>query len=107
MEKKESGSSPRVKRIDARKLFTTPLTARERRELETLAKRGGTAIDYSDAPSATGKEKILVGHFYRPVKKLVSLRIDADVLDWYKSKGDGYQTRINNALRREAGLAGR
>jgi uncharacterized protein (DUF4415 family) len=107
MNKKKSESSPRVKRIDARKLFTTPLTARERRELETLAKRGGASIDYSDAPSATGKENVLVGHFYRPVKKLVSLRIDADVLNWYKAQGDGYQTRIKNTLRREAGLAGR
>lgn len=96
-----------MKRIDARKLFTSPLNARERRELETLAGRGGASIDYTDAPSATGKEKVLIGRFYRPVKKLVSLRIDADVLNWYKSQGEGYQTRINNALRREAGLAGR
>src|SRR6267154_3780879 len=34
-----------------------------------------------------------------PPKRLVSLRIDADVLDWFKSKGAGYQTRINSVLR--------
>jgi len=34
-----------------------------------------------------------------PAKRSVSLRIDADVLDWFKSKGAGYQTRINSVLR--------
>ena len=34
-----------------------------------------------------------------PVKVAVSIKIDADVLSWYKSKGKGYQTRINKALR--------
>jgi len=34
-----------------------------------------------------------------PVKVPLSIKIDADVLAWYKSKGKGYQTRINKALR--------
>jgi uncharacterized protein (DUF4415 family) len=34
-----------------------------------------------------------------PPKALVSLRIDQDVLEWFKSKGSGYQTRINAVLR--------
>lgn len=34
-----------------------------------------------------------------PVKVSLSIKIDADVLAWYKSKGSGYQTRINKALR--------
>jgi len=32
-------------------------------------------------------------------KKAVSLRLDADVLDWFKHQGRGYQTRINAVLR--------
>ncbi len=32
-------------------------------------------------------------------KRLVSLRIDADVLDWFQSGGKGYQTRMNAVLR--------
>ena len=32
-------------------------------------------------------------------KASISLRVDADVLDWFKSKGPGYQTRINAVLR--------
>lgn len=34
-----------------------------------------------------------------PPKASVSLRIDADVLEWFKSQGSGYQTRINAVLR--------
>ena len=34
-----------------------------------------------------------------PVKIPLSIKIDADVLAWFKSKGKGYQTRINTALR--------
>jgi uncharacterized protein (DUF4415 family) len=34
-----------------------------------------------------------------PPKKAVNLRIDADVLDWFRHTGKGYQTRINNVLR--------
>jgi uncharacterized protein (DUF4415 family) len=36
---------------------------------------------------------------YKPIKKPVTLRLDADVLDWFKKQGHGYQTRINRALR--------
>jgi uncharacterized protein (DUF4415 family) len=36
---------------------------------------------------------------YKPIKKPVTLRLDADVLDWLKKRGRGYQTRINRALR--------
>ena len=34
-----------------------------------------------------------------PFKKHINIRIDADVLDWFKATGRGYQTRINNVLR--------
>jgi uncharacterized protein (DUF4415 family) len=40
-----------------------------------------------------------VGSLYRPIKKAVTLRLDADVLAWFKKPGRGYQTRINRALR--------
>jgi len=36
---------------------------------------------------------------YRPLKKPVTLRLDADVLAWFKKEGRRYQTRINRALR--------
>ena len=34
-----------------------------------------------------------------PVKVSLSIKLDADVLAWFKSQGKGYQTRINKALR--------
>lgn len=37
--------------------------------------------------------------FYRPLKKPVTLRLDADVIAWFKKDGRRYQTRINAALR--------
>ena len=39
------------------------------------------------------------GLFYRPVKKQLTVRIDADVLEWLKSQGKGYQRRLNAILR--------
>jgi len=37
---------------------------------------------------------------YRPVKKPVTLRLDAELLAWFQRAGRGYQTRINRALRK-------
>jgi uncharacterized protein (DUF4415 family) len=36
----------------------------------------------------------------RPRKRRISLRVDVEVVEWFKSKGPGYQTRINRILRR-------
>jgi len=36
----------------------------------------------------------------RPRKRRISLRVDSEVVDWFRSKGPGYQTRINQILRR-------
>jgi uncharacterized protein (DUF4415 family) len=41
-----------------------------------------------------------VGNLYKPIKQPVTLRLDADVLAWFKKQGRGYQTRINRALRK-------
>ncbi len=40
-------------------------------------------------------------------KKLLSLRLDADVVDWFKRQGPGYQTRINAVLRAFVNQAGK
>ena len=50
------------------------------------------------------------GLFYRPVKQQLTLRLDADVVAWFKARGkqgDGYQTRINRALREYVGQQSR
>jgi uncharacterized protein (DUF4415 family) len=57
-------------------------------------RRDNTPIDYSDIPELSG------GFFTKaPVKKQLTIRLDADVLDWLKRHGRGYQTRINRILR--------
>ena len=50
-----------------------------------------------------------IADFYRPLKKPVTLRLDADVIAWFKKDGRRYQTRINLALRKvmERELKGR
>ncbi len=59
-------------------------------------------IDFSDAPEAElPPPEVQVGRFYRPIKQLVSLRVDADVLAWFRSRGKRYQTYMNEVLRRE------
>jgi len=79
----------------------TPLTAKQRRELEALAKMPDSEIDYSDIPPITEDawKNAVRGRLYRPVKQAVSLRLDADVIAWLKKDGDGYQTRANRVLR--------
>jgi uncharacterized protein (DUF4415 family) len=52
-----------------------------------------------DAPEVLDWSGAVRGRFYKPVKKLKSLRIDADVLAFFEAQGPGYQTRINEVLR--------
>ncbi|MBR0477349.1 MAG: BrnA antitoxin family protein [Treponema sp.] len=40
--------------------------------------------------------------FYKPTKTEVHIRIDTDVLEWFKRQGKGYQTKINAVLRAHA-----
>ncbi|HEY6232296.1 MAG TPA: BrnA antitoxin family protein [Pyrinomonadaceae bacterium] len=60
-------------------------------------------IDLSDNPEATPEmfaRAVLRRNFkVIPRKKQLTLRIDSDVVDWYKLQGRGYQTRINSLLR--------
>lgn len=64
-----------------------------------LAEMDDKEIDTSDIPE-------LDDAFFQqaelkvPPKQPVTLRLDADILMWFKSQGSGYQTRINQLLRR-------
>ncbi|HZY61955.1 MAG TPA: BrnA antitoxin family protein [Edaphobacter sp.] len=79
----------------------TPLTAKQKREIEILRKMKDDEIDTSDIPELPPDawKDAVHGRFYRPVKKAVSLRLDADVIAWLKKDGEGYQTRANRILR--------
>ena len=70
-------------------------------ELAVLNQKSTEQLDYSDIPATSlvdwqGAER---GKFYHPTKQQVTVRIDSDVLDWLKSDGAGYQSRLNQILR--------
>jgi uncharacterized protein (DUF4415 family) len=81
-----------------------PMTDARFEELKALAARPDSEIDLSDAPELTDEQwKNAIRHrgFYRPVKQQITARLDSDVLHWLKSQGKGYQSRMNEILRRE------
>ena len=76
-----------------------PLSPELLAQLKVLEAMPDEAIDVSDMPEVNDWSGAVRGKFYRPVKQPYSLRLDVDVVAWFKSEGDGYQTRINAALR--------
>ncbi len=74
-------------------------TEKQSEELAALAALPDDEIDTSDIPEVVDWEKAVVGRFYRPIKQAVTIRLDADVLDWLKKGGKGYQTKVNKILR--------
>ena len=72
---------------------------KEIRALDTLPE---DQIDTTDAPEILDWSDARRGVFYRPVKQQITLRLDADVVAWFRARardGRGYQTDINTALR--------
>ena len=76
-----------------------PIPADLLAELKALESLPDSDIDLSDSPEVTLWSEAARGKYYRPVKQLLSVRLDADLIDWFKASGSGYQTRINAALR--------
>lgn len=80
----------------------TDLTDEQIAELDALAELPDDQIDTSDIPEIMDWSDGRRGVFYRPVKQQITLRLDADIVAWFKFKakdGRGYQTDINCALR--------
>ena len=75
------------------------MTAEMQAQLKALDTMTDDQIDFSDIPKQLDWSNAVRGKFYRPIKQPVNLRLDADVLAWFKSFGGKYQTRINEALR--------
>ena len=95
-----------------KKKAETELPAELLAEAAALAALPDETIDFSDISEVTDWSDGVRGKFYRPVKQQLTIRLDADVVHWFKThaQGRGYQTRINQALRdyvtRHAGNAG-
>lgn len=75
------------------------VTKRQAEEIRELVDLPDDRIDTSDIPEMTDFRNAEVGRFYRPVKKQITLRLDADLIAWFREQGGKYQTRINQALR--------
>ncbi|SDR63595.1 Uncharacterized conserved protein, DUF4415 family [Rhizobiales bacterium GAS113] len=78
------------------------MTAAQTAELKALAALPDDQINTRELPEQRDWSGARRGVFFRPIKKQLTLRLDADVIDWFKThapKGEGYQTRINTALR--------
>ena len=78
------------------------LSPESQAQLLALEELADEDIDFSDIPEITDWTGAVRGKFYRPVKQQITLRVDADVIAWFKAQspnGRGYQTRINEALR--------
>jgi uncharacterized protein (DUF4415 family) len=72
--------------------------SREQR-LKNLDEIKDKEIDYSDIPELDEDFWAIAVIEYPEKKKPVTLRLDADVLEWFRSSGKGYQTKINSVLR--------
>ena len=78
------------------------LSPESQAQIRALGALAEEDIDLSDIPETTDWTGAVRGKFYRPVKQQITLRIDADVIAWFKAQapnGRGYQTNINQALR--------
>lgn len=80
------------------------LTKNQAKQIRTLQRMKDEDIDFSDIPEKTDWSNAVIGKFYRPIKKSLTIRVDADVLARIKSGGRGYQTRINRYLREAVDL---
>ena len=73
-------------------------------ELKALAAMSDEDIDTSDIPELTDEQlarMVRANPNYRVTKASTNIRLDTDVLAWFKQGGRGWQTRINAILRRE------
>ena len=73
-----------------------------RTELSALEELPDDRIDTADVPELLDWSDARRGVFYKPVKQQITLRLDADIVTWFKmhaAGGRGYQTDINRALR--------
>jgi uncharacterized protein (DUF4415 family) len=75
------------------------LTARQQREIAALAAKPDEAIDTSDVAEVRDWRGAAVGRFYRPTKQSVTIRLDADLVAWLKSRESRYQSAVNRILR--------
>jgi len=94
----------RLKSMRSEDIKNRQWTERERQTLRRVARRQAAGddsrIDFEDIPRLTDEQLASMVRLRdaRPRKVAVSVRLDARVLDWLRSKGEGHLTRINDIL---------
>ena len=81
------------------------LTEEQKAEIKALAVLPDEKIDTGDIHEILDWSGAKRGLLYRPVKRQITLRLDADVIAWFRANargGRGYQTEINRVLREHA-----
>lgn len=81
----------------------TAISKAQRERLQRLAAIPDATLDTSDIPEVADWSGAVRGGLYRPRKEVITIRLDADVLAWFRghAEGDrGYQSEINRVLRR-------
>jgi uncharacterized protein (DUF4415 family) len=84
-----------------KKAHSEALTPDQAAEMDALAALPDADIDTSDIASVDDWSGAQRGLFYRPTKRQLTLRLDTDIIEWFKLRagGKGYQSNINQALR--------
>ena len=84
------------------KKSVSKVSQKQKAEITALRAMPDYEIDTRDIPEQKNWDGAVRGAFYRPVKKQLTLRLDADLVEWFRRQtpnGEGYQTSINQALR--------
>ena len=76
-----------------------PLTDEQRARLAALATMPDDQIDYSDAPWLPDAVWMKAADRLPQPKRQITLRLDSEVVDWFKNTGKRYQSRINSVLK--------
>jgi uncharacterized protein (DUF4415 family) len=85
-----------------KKATSDHLTPEQRAETDALAALPENEINTRDIPEQRDWSDARRGALFRPVKQQITLRLDADLIDWFRrhpERDEGYQTSINRALR--------
>lgn len=78
------------------KIDGVPSIEEQAKALETMTDED---IDFSDIPEIRDFSGFSRSRLYKPVKTSVTMRLDADILAWFKEHNPKYQTAINSVLR--------
>ena len=101
MAHRSPASSPLVERHELSEDDWKKALERQADEIAALEALGDEDIDLSDMPEMTDEQwsRAVVARTQRPVKQQLTLRLDADMIAWFRGRYPKYQTAMNAALR--------